>query len=90
MIVQRSGSRWTFTIACDDGPPHHEAATFPTEVMQSSWQHLISSGLPSLESRSGWTAQDWGRHMPTPKKLSQHFPGLPIKKRKPQLVGALT
>ena len=28
--------------------------------------------------------------MPTPKKLSQHFSGLPIKKRKPQLVGALT
>ena len=30
VVIRRSGPDWTFTVARDDAPPHHAAATFPT------------------------------------------------------------
>ncbi len=30
VVIRRTGPDWTFTVARDDAPPHHEAATFPT------------------------------------------------------------
>jgi hypothetical protein len=30
VIIRRKGTAWTFTVARNNAPPHHEAATFPT------------------------------------------------------------
>ena len=30
VVIRRKGAAWTFTVARDDAPPHHEAATFST------------------------------------------------------------
>jgi len=30
VVIRRSGPSWTFTVARDGAPPHHDPATFPT------------------------------------------------------------